>query len=168
MSANTAVWTVEGLSRDLAAGRTTSRALVEQALKRIADPAGEGKRAVMKTYADSARADADHADRLRKAGIIRSAVDGLTVTGKPSTAERMIPALRSRSAWSASARAESAYVFMTARLPSPAGSAMRLSACSTSARLVVRPAARSRESPSTVQTAVFALMGVEVYRRQTI
>src|SRR5215470_8505541 len=82
MSANTAVWTVEGLSRDLAAGRTTSRALVEQALERIADPAGEGKRAVMKTYADSARADADHADRLRKAGIIRSAVDGLPVTVK--------------------------------------------------------------------------------------
>jgi len=82
MSANTAVWTVEGLSRDLAAGRTTSRALVEQALERIADPAGEGKRAVMKTYADSARADADHADRLRKAGIIRSVIDGLPITVK--------------------------------------------------------------------------------------
>ena len=82
MNANTSVWTVEGLSRDLAAGRTTSRALVEQALERIANPAGEGKRAVMKTYADSARADADHADRLRKAGIIRTAVDGLPVTVK--------------------------------------------------------------------------------------
>ena len=82
MSANASAWTVDGLSRDLAAGRTTSRTLVEQALDRIANPAGEGKRAVMKTYADSARADADHADRLRKAGIIRSAVDGLPVTVK--------------------------------------------------------------------------------------
>ena len=36
----------------------------------------------MKIYADSARADADHADRLRKAGIVRSAVDGLPVSVK--------------------------------------------------------------------------------------
>ena len=77
-----AAWTVEGLSRDLAAGRTTSRALVEQALLRIADPAGEGARAFIKVYADAARADADHADRLRKAGVVRSAVDGLPVSVK--------------------------------------------------------------------------------------
>jgi aspartyl-tRNA(Asn)/glutamyl-tRNA(Gln) amidotransferase subunit A len=82
MSARNSVWTVDALSRDLAAGRTTSGALVELALARIADPAGEGQRAVMKTYADSARADADHSDRLRKAGIVRSAVDGLPVTVK--------------------------------------------------------------------------------------
>jgi aspartyl-tRNA(Asn)/glutamyl-tRNA(Gln) amidotransferase subunit A len=77
-----AAWTVEGLSRDLAAGRATSRELVEQALARIADPAGEGARAFMKVYADSARADADHADRLRKAGVVRSTVDGLPVSVK--------------------------------------------------------------------------------------
>ncbi|HEY8070043.1 MAG TPA: amidase [Burkholderiales bacterium] len=77
-----AAWTVEGLSRDLAAGRATSRELVEQALARIADPAGEGARTFMKVYADSARADADHADRLRKAGVVRSAVDGLPVSVK--------------------------------------------------------------------------------------
>jgi len=35
------MWTVAGLSRELAEGRTTSRKLVEQALARIADPAGE-------------------------------------------------------------------------------------------------------------------------------
>ena len=34
--------TVLGLADDLAAGRTTSRALVEAALARIGDPAGEG------------------------------------------------------------------------------------------------------------------------------
>ena len=62
------MWSVEALQRELAAGKSSSRGLVEQALARIADPAGEGARAFMKVYADSARADADHADRLRKAG----------------------------------------------------------------------------------------------------
>ena len=76
------MWTVEALQRDLAAGKTSSRELVEQALARIADPAGEGARAFMKVYADCARADADHADRLRKAGIRRSPVDGLPVSVK--------------------------------------------------------------------------------------
>jgi len=76
------MWTVNALSGDLAAGRTTSRALVETALARIAGPAGEGARAFMKVYAESARADADQADRLRKAGIVRSAVDGLPVSVK--------------------------------------------------------------------------------------
>ena len=76
------MWTVEALSGDLAAGRTTSLALVETALARIADRAGEGARAFVKVYAESARADADQADRLRKAGIVRSAVDGLPVSVK--------------------------------------------------------------------------------------
>ena len=76
------MWSVEALQRDLAAGRTSSRGLVEQALARIADPAGEGARAFIKVYAESARADADQADRLRKAGIVRSAVDGLPVSVK--------------------------------------------------------------------------------------
>jgi aspartyl-tRNA(Asn)/glutamyl-tRNA(Gln) amidotransferase subunit A len=76
------MWTVEALSGDLAAGRTTSRALLEMALARIAQPAGEGARAFVKVYAESARADADHADRLRKAGVVRSAVDGLPVSVK--------------------------------------------------------------------------------------
>lgn len=76
------MWTVARLSRELAEGRTTSRALVEEALARIADPAGEGGRAFLKVYAEQARADADQADRLRRAGIVRSAVDGLPVSVK--------------------------------------------------------------------------------------
>jgi len=76
------MWTVETLARDLSDGKTSSRELTEQALARIADPAGEGARAFMKVYADSARADADHADRLRKAGVRRSKVDGLPVSVK--------------------------------------------------------------------------------------
>ncbi|HUK05125.1 MAG TPA: amidase [Burkholderiales bacterium] len=76
------MWTVEALRRDLDAGRTSSRELVERALSRIADPAGEGARAFMKVHAEAARADADHADRLRKTGVRRSAVDGLPVSLK--------------------------------------------------------------------------------------
>jgi aspartyl-tRNA(Asn)/glutamyl-tRNA(Gln) amidotransferase subunit A len=76
------MWTVAQLAADLAAGRTSSRELVEQALARIGDPSGEGSRAFLKVYGDSARADADAADRLRKAGVRRSAVDGLPVALK--------------------------------------------------------------------------------------
>ena len=76
------MWTVEALRRDLEAGRTSSRELTEQALARIADPAGEGARAFMKVCAEAARADADHADRLRKAGVRRSAIDGLPISVK--------------------------------------------------------------------------------------
>ena len=49
---------------------------------RIADPAGEGVRAFLKLYADTARAEADLADRLRKSGIVRSPVDGLLISVK--------------------------------------------------------------------------------------
>jgi aspartyl-tRNA(Asn)/glutamyl-tRNA(Gln) amidotransferase subunit A len=76
------MWTVAQLNADLAAGRTTSRELVEQALARIADPPGEGKRAFLKVNAEGARAEAEHCDRLRKAGVRRSPVDGLPVSLK--------------------------------------------------------------------------------------
>jgi aspartyl-tRNA(Asn)/glutamyl-tRNA(Gln) amidotransferase subunit A len=76
------MWTVAQLAADLAAGRTTSRRLTEQALARIADPAGEGPRAFMKVYAESALAEADFSDRLRKGGVRRSPVDGLPVSLK--------------------------------------------------------------------------------------
>jgi len=76
------MWTVAQLAADLAVGRTTSRRLTEQALERIADPAGEGGRAFIKVYAESALAEADFSDRLRKAGVRRSPVDGLPVSLK--------------------------------------------------------------------------------------
>ncbi len=76
------MWTVAQLAADLDAGRTSSRELVEQALARIGDRGGEGARAFLKVYADAARADADHADRLRRAGVRRSRVDGLPVSLK--------------------------------------------------------------------------------------
>src|SRR5690606_29843387 len=76
------MWTVAQLAADLAAGPTTSRELVKRALERIADPKGEGSRAFIRVYAEAARADAETSDRLRKAGVRRSAVDGMLVSLK--------------------------------------------------------------------------------------
>ena len=82
MPAPTSRPTVAGLAADLAAGRTSSRALVEAALARIADPAGEGKRAFLKVYAENALAAADAQDRLRQAGYVASPLAGLPVSIK--------------------------------------------------------------------------------------
>jgi len=74
--------TLAALSADLAAGRTTSRELVEAALVRIADPAGEGTRAFVKVYDKAGRAAADAQDRLRKAGYVASPLAGIPVSIK--------------------------------------------------------------------------------------
>jgi len=76
------MWTVAQLGRELGAGRTTSRDIVEQALAKITAPYGEGARSFIKVYADSARAEADYADKLRKSGVRRSPIDGLPVSLK--------------------------------------------------------------------------------------
>jgi aspartyl-tRNA(Asn)/glutamyl-tRNA(Gln) amidotransferase subunit A len=74
--------TVLSLAGDLALARTTSRALVEAALARIEDPAGEGARTFTKVYSDTARAAADAQDRLRAAGYVASPLAGLPVSVK--------------------------------------------------------------------------------------
>ena len=74
--------TVLGLAADLTAGRTTSRALIEAALARIAEPSGEAARSFIAVYADSARGAAEAQDRLRKAGHIASPLAGLPVSIK--------------------------------------------------------------------------------------
>ena len=74
--------TVLSLAADLAAGRVTSRALVEQALSAIADPAGEGARAFLETDAEGARRAADAQDQLRQAGYVLSPLAGLPVSIK--------------------------------------------------------------------------------------
>jgi aspartyl-tRNA(Asn)/glutamyl-tRNA(Gln) amidotransferase subunit A len=71
-----------GLARDLAEGKTTSRALVEDCLARIADPEGEGSRAFVSVDADTARKAADAQDRLRKAGAAPSPLAGIPVAVK--------------------------------------------------------------------------------------
>ncbi len=60
--------TIADHAQALAGGTTTSRALVEDCLARIADPAGEGARAFTVVHAAAARAMADAADALRRAG----------------------------------------------------------------------------------------------------
>lgn len=74
--------TLHSLARDLASGRTTARALVEDCLARIADPQGEGGRAFTRVNADAARAAADAQDGLRKAGAAPSPFAGIPISVK--------------------------------------------------------------------------------------
>ncbi|WP_428670139.1 amidase [Reyranella sp.] len=74
--------TIQQLASDLAAGRTTSRKLTEDALQRIADPAGEGSRTFIKVYREQALAAADASDSLRKAGIVPGPLAGIPVSIK--------------------------------------------------------------------------------------
>lgn len=73
---------IEDLAQALASGQTTSRTLVEDALARIADPAGEGARVFIRTHADQARASADAMDALRKAGRAPSRFAGIPIALK--------------------------------------------------------------------------------------
>jgi aspartyl-tRNA(Asn)/glutamyl-tRNA(Gln) amidotransferase subunit A len=74
--------TIQQLAADLAAGRTTSRQLAEEALARIEDPKGEGKRAFIKVWRPQALAAAEASDALRKAGIVVSPLAGIPVSIK--------------------------------------------------------------------------------------
>ena len=74
--------TLAELSQALAAGSTTSEALTQQYLERIADPAGEGARAYIKVYADSALAAAKASDSLRKQGVVPSPLAGIPISIK--------------------------------------------------------------------------------------
>ena len=74
--------TLTDLAEALATGRTTSRALVENCLARIADPAGEGARVFVSVAADAARAQADAADALRRYGRAAGPYAGIPVSVK--------------------------------------------------------------------------------------
>jgi len=74
--------TVKEQQQALSEGRTTSQALTEEALSRAADPAGEGARVFTKLYPEAARAAAQASGILRKAGLTRSSIDGLTISIK--------------------------------------------------------------------------------------
>ncbi len=90
--------TLEAARQALDDGRTTSRALVEECLSRIADPGGEGSRAFTKVYDDQARASADAMDALRRAGrapgpfagIPVSIKDLFDVAGEPTAAGSIV------------------------------------------------------------------------------
>jgi len=62
--------------------QSSSRDRLEQALARIADPAGEGKRACLTMYAESARKAADAADQRARAGNTLGPLDGRIVSIK--------------------------------------------------------------------------------------
>ena len=74
--------TIEQHAKVLADGSTTSRALVEECLARIADPHGEGARAFIKVHAEQARAMADAMDTLRRVGREPSRYAGIPVSLK--------------------------------------------------------------------------------------
>jgi aspartyl-tRNA(Asn)/glutamyl-tRNA(Gln) amidotransferase subunit A len=86
--------TIDQLAQALDAGQTTSRALIELSLSRIADPVGEGARAFVKVHAEQARAMADAVDALRRvrrspgryAGIPIALKDLFDIAGEPTPA----------------------------------------------------------------------------------
>jgi aspartyl-tRNA(Asn)/glutamyl-tRNA(Gln) amidotransferase subunit A len=73
---------IAALAQELAAGKTTSRKLVDAALARIADAGGEGGRVFTKVHAQGALLAADASDRLRKEGVVPSPLAGLPVSIK--------------------------------------------------------------------------------------
>ena len=74
--------TLPELSRDLALGATTSEKLVRACVEKIADPAGEGARAFIKVYADSAIATARASDTMRATGNVASPLAGIPISVK--------------------------------------------------------------------------------------
>jgi aspartyl-tRNA(Asn)/glutamyl-tRNA(Gln) amidotransferase subunit A len=73
---------IDDIAADLAAGRTKSRDLIEAALARIADPAGEGSRTFIKVHDHQARVMADAADALRKVGRAAGSYAGIPIALK--------------------------------------------------------------------------------------
>jgi aspartyl-tRNA(Asn)/glutamyl-tRNA(Gln) amidotransferase subunit A len=61
---------------------SSARTCLDEALGRIRDPAGEGRRACLTVYEDAARAAADAADARRRAGVSLGPLDGAIVTIK--------------------------------------------------------------------------------------
>lgn len=73
---------IRDLQRALDNGEITAVQLIEQALARIADPAGEGAAAFISVYTDQALAAARASDILRAAGLGRSALEGIPISIK--------------------------------------------------------------------------------------
>jgi aspartyl-tRNA(Asn)/glutamyl-tRNA(Gln) amidotransferase subunit A len=74
--------TLADISLALASGKTTSEKLTRACLANIARENGEGKRAFIKVYADSALATARASDQLRAAGIVPSPIAGIPISIK--------------------------------------------------------------------------------------
>ncbi|MGY8665217.1 amidase [Bradyrhizobium sp. UFLA05-109] len=74
--------TLAKLAEDLESGRTTSRKLVEECLARIADPAGEGRRAYVDVDRQAALTAADAMDGLREVNAAPSRYAGIPISIK--------------------------------------------------------------------------------------
>src|SRR5690625_4743954 len=74
--------TIRRLQQALSTNETSSEELVQAALDRIADPAGEGSRAFTRVYAEQAMQAARASDTLRRAGLARSPLEGLPISVK--------------------------------------------------------------------------------------
>lgn len=75
-------WTIESLNDELTAGRASCAEVVEAALTRAADPAGEGKATFRQLRVDAARAQAKAQDMLRASGVAASPLAGLPMSIK--------------------------------------------------------------------------------------
>ena len=74
--------TIVELSQLLASQKITSRQLVEQALKAIKDPQGEGLRTFLSVHESEALAAADQVDAQRRAGAKLPALAGIPISIK--------------------------------------------------------------------------------------
>ncbi len=74
--------TLATLSADLAAGRVSSRSLLEACLARIDESGGEGERTFLLVDRDGARAQADAVDALRASGAALPATAGIAISIK--------------------------------------------------------------------------------------
>jgi len=74
--------TIDAARRALAEGRTSARALTDASLARVQDASGEGPRAFTRVYAEGARAAADAADSLAKAGGTPAPLAGIPISVK--------------------------------------------------------------------------------------
>ena len=77
-----AISALPDLAERLSRRECSSRDLVERALERISDPAGEGQKTFTLVLRESARLDADATDKLRAAGAELSPLAGLPVSLK--------------------------------------------------------------------------------------
>jgi aspartyl-tRNA(Asn)/glutamyl-tRNA(Gln) amidotransferase subunit A len=76
------VQVINQLIENLENGNTSSRALVEECLARIDDPAGEGKRVFVHVDRENALAQADAIDKLRQNGAALSKLAGIPMSIK--------------------------------------------------------------------------------------
>jgi aspartyl-tRNA(Asn)/glutamyl-tRNA(Gln) amidotransferase subunit A len=67
---------------ELASGKETSVSLTRRCMAHAADPAGEGARAFIRQFTESAMCEANGSDLLRKAGIVPSPLAGIPISTK--------------------------------------------------------------------------------------